>query len=271
MKDVVLKGVTFEINDQNQDTPSFVLSVRKSGSTMFNQVCKRLANHNQANFVDVPAGMFRSNMPASAWIRDPELNNLVYPGNTYGGFRNFPVALADNKLFRAAKKILLVRDPRDALVSEFFSNAYSHKIPQGKGGARERLLEQRRIAREQGVESYVLERVPLMQRTLGEYIPWLDDPNLLLLKYEDIIFNKSKMIDDVCAHFGWQCKPAFKEATIAAVDIRPDKEQQTEFIRKVTPGDHLEKLSADAISEINEQMGDVLNAFQYPRSASAHA
>jgi hypothetical protein len=269
MKDVLLKGVTFQINDQDTGTASFILSVRKSGSTMFNQVCKRLATHNQANFVDVPAGMFRSNMPASAWIRDPELNSLIYPGNTYGGFRNFPLALADNKHFRAARKILLVRDPRDALVSEFFSNAYSHKIPPGQGGARERLLQQRRQAREQGVESYVLERVPLMQRTLGEYIPFLDDPNLLLLKYEDIIFDKSKMIDDVCAHLGWTCKPPFKDATIEAVDIRPEKEQQTEFIRKVTPGDHLEKLSSSAIDTINGQMREILDAYRYPVRAHA--
>lgn len=271
MKDVLLKGVKFQVNEKTSGPAEFVLSVRKSGSTMFNVVCKRLAAHNEVNFVDVPSGMFRHNMPASAWVRDPELNNLVFPGNVYGGFRNFPLAMADNELFRAGKKILLVRDPRDALVSEYFSNAFSHKIPQGEGGARERLLTQRRTAREQGVESYVLERAPLMRRTLEEYIPLLHEPDLLLLKYEDIIFNKSKMIDDVLAHFGWSCKPAFKEATIAAVDIVPDQEKQTEFIRKVTPGDHLEKLSASAIAKINHQMRDVLDAFKYSTAVPAHA
>ena len=63
---------------------------------------------------------------------------MIVPGRVYGGFRSMPLVFAQSELYRRSRKILLVRDPRDALVSEYFSLAYSHGLPEaeGDGGAR---------------------------------------------------------------------------------------------------------------------------------------
>ena len=261
--DVFLKGVKFEVDDSRSEPPLFILSVRKSGSTMLNKACRQLAHHNNWKFVDVPAAMFANNIPASDWIREPTLKDIVRPGNVYGGFRNFPAGMAAAELFVSGRKVLLVRDPRDALVSEYFSNAYSHRIPAGKGGARARLLAQRKAARHQSIDDYVLKRVPLMKRTLAEYLPLLDDPNTLTVKYEDVIFDKGKMIDRIVGHFGWTCAPDVRKAVIDAIDIIPRQEDRKEFIRKVIPGDHREKLSAHTIERINLDLSDIHAAFGY--------
>src|SRR5262245_12809956 len=132
--DFLLKGVRFAVEPCGANPPLFVLSVRKSGSTMLNNACRRLALHNNRSYVNVPETMFDHNIVVSEWIGDPALADLVLPGNVYGGFRNFPLALADRDVFHASRKVVLVRDPRDALVSEYFSNAFTHPIPDGEGG-----------------------------------------------------------------------------------------------------------------------------------------
>src|SRR5581483_992537 len=108
-------------------------------------------------------------------------------GNVYGGFRNYPSGFEQNRFFREGKKVLLVRDPRDALVSEYFSSAYSHSLPStgGEDGAKADLLNQRRQALATPIEESVLEHAKSMRRTVAEYLPLARDPNTLVLRYED--------------------------------------------------------------------------------------
>jgi hypothetical protein len=264
--DINVKSTVFTVDDTKSGPAFFVLSVRKSGSTMLNSAMRRLARINQLNFVDVGGTMFRNDIPAALWSKDEDLSAIIYPGNVYGGFRNFPTGMARHPLFIAGKKILLVRDPRDALVSEYFSTAYSHKVPDAESGAqgvRQRLLKQREVARETDVEEFVKERAPAMRRTIAEYKNLLSDQNTLLLKYETIIFNKDEMLTKIIRHFGWNCRPGQLKAILETIDVRPSEERPREFVRKVTPGDHLEKLSPNTITMINEQMKDVLGQFGY--------
>jgi hypothetical protein len=45
--------------------------------------------------------------------------------------------------------------------------------------------------------------------------------------------------------------------------VLPDAEQPTAFIRKVTPGDHREKLSPTIIEELNGVFADEMHLFGY--------
>jgi hypothetical protein len=259
------KGVTFEVDDTKGGDAFFILSVRKSGSSMFNRVAQLLCRYNDYNFVDVAGSLFNKNIRVGEWVRDPSFGEIIRGGNVYGGFRTFPSGLIDNPVFQGAKKVLLVRDPRDALVSEYFSNAFSHSIPKKteEEGARENLLVQREAALATPIEEYVVNRAKMMGRTMNEYGPILSDPNLLLLKYEDIIFDKRRMISDVVKHFGWTVRPQQVDAIIGWVDVKPDQENPRQFIRKVTPGDHKEKLTADIIAKLDQELSGALTNFHY--------
>lgn len=260
-----ISGAQFTVEEGKTGPALFVLGVRKSGSTMLNNACHMLAQANAVNFVDVAAPLFRANVPAGAWAREKHINRIVFPGNAYGGFRVYPSGLRENRRFRLGKKILLVRDPRDALVSEYFSNAYSHRIPKASGeiGVRERLLVQREKALSTSVDAYVLERAELMRRTIAAYEEILEDQGFLLLRYEDIIFAKEKMLRDVAAHFRWQCAADQLAEILSRIDVRPEVERQTEFIRKVTPGDHREKLSSATIGQLNDKFAGVMSRLGY--------
>jgi hypothetical protein len=258
--------VIFEVNAQGRGKPVFVMGIRKCGSTMLNQICRALANLNSVNFVDVAGTFFQHNIAVGGWVRNESVRKLLRSGNVYAGFRNMPWCLQDTTPFINARKIFLVRDPRDALVSEYFSNAYSHQIPDAKddyAGARGQLLVQRKKALESPIDAYVRERARLMLRTFLEYRSIYEDPSALKLKYENIVFDKRGMISDIVAYLKWTCAEPAVAKILDRFDVRPEVEDQTSFIRKVTPGDHKEKLSAETISFLNRELAEALEIYGY--------
>ena len=260
------QGVPFAIDvSRAQDPAWFVLGVRKSGSSMFNRACRLLAKFNEVNWIDVPGTMFQANVSADRWRGRTELSALVAGGNAYGGFRDCPDAIISDPGFVAARKVLLVRDPRDALVSEYFSNRGTHSLPPegAPGGARAQMLQKRAAASAITVEDFARSDAPRMAQTLAAYARLRDDPRLLLLRYEDVVFEKGAMLDAVVAHFGWTLKPRKRDVILGWIDTFPDAEDEHAFIRKVTPGDHREKLSPATLAAIAPVLAPAMAAFGY--------
>jgi hypothetical protein len=254
--------VEFNVADDGTRESYFVLGVRKCGSSILNSIVGAMAQMNNLNFVDVGGTLFQTGLRVTDWQWDEELCALLGPGNVYGGFRNFPHGLAKSTRFWDSRKILMVRDPRDALVSEYFSNAYSHSVPQ-TGDGRVGMLAERSKALNSDLQTYVLKMAPSLKRALGEYVRLLDDPTTLLLRYEDRILKKSELIRDICAFFSWSISDIELGHILGWADIVPDKERPMEFIRKVRPNDHVEKLAPATIARLNEIFWSELSRFGY--------
>src|ERR1022692_845783 len=109
------RQVAFDVDEGLNSSPLFVLGVVKSGSSLLNMLCSDLARVNRCRFVDVGGVFFDANIPAADWSADVGWLPIVRPGNMYGGFRAMPRALEDQQIFQASPKVLMVRDPRDAL------------------------------------------------------------------------------------------------------------------------------------------------------------
>ena len=258
--------IVFSVDDDKTGDAYFVLGIRKCGSTLLNQICRSLAKVNSVLFVDVAGTFFRNDIKAGRWLTDPAVVAVLRPGNAYGGFRDMPVCFGREALFVSSPKVLLFRDPRDALVSEYFSNAYSHMLPQGgeaQASARDHLLAERQKALESTTDDYVIARVDQMRRTFLEYRFILSDSRLLTLKYEDVVFDKPKMVRAIVEHFGWRCSDFAMGKIVERVDVRPTSENPKAFVRKVTPGDHQEKLKPATIRFLNDKLRDVLDLYGY--------
>jgi hypothetical protein len=239
----------------------FALGVRKSGSSIFSSVVSALAQFNGLNVVDIPGTMFQHGYRYVDWNGYRRLSDLLWRGNVYIGFRDPPTALYGDPVFAGGAKILLVRDPRDALVSEYFSNAFSHSLP--GAGATSVIEKERGLALASGVEEYALKRVQYLNRTVAGYRALLKDPHLKIMRYEDVIFAKDRWIRDIAAHYGWAASDELVTNILSWADVRPDVEDPKAFIRHVAPGDHLDKLSPDAIGRINGQLSDMWSQFGY--------
>ena len=258
--------VRFDLPDQPAGAQSFfVLGIRKSGSSIFNSIVHALANHNGVPFLDVGGAFFDANVRVPDWIADPALAKVLRPGVAYGGFRDFPTGLAAAPLFRDGLKVLMVRDPRDALVSEYFSNAYSHALPSGDAttGEAAHMLEQRNAALHSDVEAYVGRQSAALLGTLAPFTALPEDPRLLVLRYEDVILDKPTLIRRVAAHFGWTLNEQLITNILSWADVRPDVENPQAFIRKVTPGDHREKLSPAMIARLDAQFAPFMARYGY--------
>lgn len=256
----------FEIADGLTEPPRFCLGVRKSGSTMLNRIILQLARRNRCHAVDIPGTFFRNGYRVQHW-EQADLSPLIGPGNVYVGFRNFPRTLLDFPAFREARKVFMFRDPRDALVSQYFSDAYSHTLPaknteQGKKGAAE-FETKRKEALQTEIDEYVIRHARSMANTMLAYAPMLDDPTCLQLRYEEYIFQKRRLIYKTLQHFDWTALPGQVDAVLKLVDDVPSTEDKTRFVRRVIPGDHSNKLKSETIARLNNIMRECMHVFDY--------
>jgi hypothetical protein len=260
------RSITVEVEEGLAGPAYFSMSVRKCGSTLFSHITNDLAKANRRAGFDAGRGFFHADFLAKDWQTDPALVSILRPGNVYTGFRDTPLAWLDNALFVDSPKIMMIRDPRDALVSEYFSNAYSHILPKSSdAGEMTGLMEQLRAQTLQtDIQTSVLRAAPRMLRSMMQYELVVAMPTTRLFRYEDYIWRKPELIAEICASFGWQVTQDQTEAILAWADVWPEVENPREFIRKVTPGDHREKLSSATISELNRVLAPAMELFGYP-------
>lgn len=260
--------VELDVASGGDGSPIFVLGVRKSGSSIMNSICTTLAAANRYRFVDVGGTFFARNVRADVWRRDPALPAIVKPGNMYGGFREMPLIFRQSADFASARKILLIRDPRDALVSEYFSNAYSHSIPQKGTGSdvRDLMEELRARSLTYDIDKIVVDRARPMLNTIMEYRYLLNDSKIRIFKYEDVIRAKRRWIEDILSFLGWSCAASLPDQILGWADVIPAKEDPRAFVRKVTPGDYREKLKPDTIVAIENILTPALSLFGYAPS-----
>ncbi|MBW6398719.1 sulfotransferase domain-containing protein [Roseomonas sp. HJA6] len=263
-KTMTFAGVEFAIQDDPTKPLFFVLGIRKSGSSIMNSMVTALAKLNALQFVDVPGKLFESGVRVASWQHDAGLGDLLCGGNVYGGFRDAPLGIVTHPLVSHSLKILLVRDPRDALVSEYFSNAYAHKVP-GAGEMRDQMLALRSRALRDSVTEYVMRRAPFLLRTIAGYDAFLDMPGLRLFRYEEAIMDKRTFLRDICDHFQWQVSDLQLDQILGWADVMPTEEDPQKFVRRVRPGDHLDKLDPEAIAKLNEIFAEQLDRFGYAR------
>lgn len=263
---VTFMDVEFELNQDDSRPPFFVLGIRKSGSSIFNSIAAALAEPNGYKFIDVAGRLFERGVAVSEWQDNAELSMIVRPGNLYGGFRNAPKGLYSHPGFKNLRKALLVRDPRDALVSEYFSNAYSHSVPNA-GSARDEMLKLRSSARSSDIQEYALSMAPALRKTMREYIMLTRKMECKVFRYEDVIFEKAEWMRSLSAYFGWTNTPSLINGIMSWADVRPQQERPQEFIRRVSPGDHLIKFHPDVGSRLSQIFVDELAYFGYESAA----
>jgi|GEM_PF-949447 len=263
------RAVDFEVTASpgRSDHAFFVLGIRKCGSSILNSMMTDLGRINGCAFVDIGGRFFAANIPEQDWRNDPAVLGALAPATVYGGFRAMPLILAQSALYQRSPKVLLIRDPRDALVSEYFSIAYSHGLPDGdgsEGGARAEFLALRKAALASEIEAVVLERAENLNQTFMEYAGATADKLTKIYRYEDVILDKRPWLASMAAHFGWDGgSPGFIDGMMGWADKRPTEENSRAFIRHVTPGDHRTKLSAGVIVELNARLREAMALFGY--------
>jgi hypothetical protein len=247
------------------DVPTtFAFSVFKAGSVLMNKMLSEACDELGISFVDLPGFSFGYGFDFDAPEMADEVSRIFKPrGYCYGGFRMFP-RNARIPIIKEHKKCLLVRDPRDILVSHFFSMKNSHPAPGvDAGDTCDKVFTYIKDITAEGIDKYVLRVSTIISNSMKRYTEIIDDENLRLYRYEDVVFSKKEWLTDMMQFLEWPLPPEQIAAISAANDIRPDKEDQARHIRKVTPGDHKEKLQPETIAALNEKFEPVFRLYGY--------
>lgn len=263
--EVVFQGVPFALS-QSEGPARFVLGLNKCGSSLLNQVVEFIAAEHGLHLVNLPGVFFNAGVRVETWA-NADLGAVLRPGNLYIGFRNCPPAFAREPLFARSRRVFMFRDPRDALVSLYFSDAYSHALPKGEGdkaeAARQHFITKRDRIRATDINDFVVQEAASLNRAFLAYAEVLRSPLTLALRYEEHVFQKKRMLAHITRHFALPLTPEAVERLLAKVDVVPQVEAKESFIRAVTPGDHRRKLRPDTIAELDRILEDSLRMYDY--------
>lgn len=252
-----------ELPPTQTDSPSvYAFSLHKSGSTLLFDMLTELAPHVGYTYFSLPNKLFSNGINPKAPL--PGATKFFEDkGYVYGGFRNYPdsrsYVLPELSEF---KKILLVRNPLDTLVSMYFSERKSHVIPK-VGEYREIMLKQRESALNMTLDEFVRERYKSWITAIKSYVRILDQENLYIFRYEDIIYEKKTFLIDICRIFGWKADSNEIDRIASKYDVFPDKENEDQHIRQVHPGNHKKHLTDETRYFLEMKFSDVLEAFGY--------
>ena len=160
--------------------------------------------------------------------------------------------------------VLVVRDPRDILVSDYYSIAYSHAIPDGE--KKEVYLSRREKALASTLDEYALHNAPKLQLVFEKYAMYLFPvcPGVHVARYEDMVENFPEWLDSLVSACGMEISNSFRQDLLANHEARrPKGENIQKHLRKGMPGEHREKLSSETIEQLNQTFKESLNRFNY--------
>lgn len=226
---------------------------------MFIDVCKHL----KLSYIDLEGSIFKKGyMPTHI---NGDISTLFFRrGFAYLGFRSFWIG----KQFDVTKNkcILLIRDPRDAMVSHYFSYLYSHGIP-ASGPISKTMSKNREKLIDTDINEYVLrpQFINTFKNGFKMYEKYLSPQMSRIYRYEDVIYDKHEWLIDMLDNLGLELPFEVVSGIAQKHDIHPLKENPSSHIRQVAPGNFRRHLTAETIEKLGLTLAEILKKYGYNR------
>jgi hypothetical protein len=162
--------------------------------------------------------------------------------------------------------VLMVRDPRDILVSLYYSTAYSHALPGEASDKREAFLEKREKAKAQNIDAFVQEQSPRLKSYMERYQRLLTDrwPHAHLLTYEAMTNDFEGWLQKLIAASGCRVSDTLVKTLHENHALKkPKTENIYQHNRSGKEGDYAAKLKPDTIDWLNIQFTPFLENWGY--------
>jgi len=163
------------------------------------------------------------------------------------------------------RPVIMIRDPRDVLVSAYYSYSTSHSVPNDKNKAEEFLALREKISK-LSVDEYVKEMCSETEEIMSQYVELNNTcPSARVMKYEDMIADFSEWFETLIGHCEWTVSTQLREQIAAQAEKArtPSSEDSSRHRRQVLPGDYKRKLKPETITYLNHQLADCLRSFDY--------
>jgi len=266
-----------------------VYTIHKAGSTfldlLMSQTARRLSIHHLSENQDANFDAIHN----SSWkqfIEDhSKQKSASFETSCFGPIRGSidqPIFPDDLQRYSV---ILHLRDPRDILTSMFFSYAYSHTVRSGRFEATD---EQRNQWRENGIDKFVLSAAPALKQTFDKLRQrLLGHPHVTLVHYEQMVLDYPNWLSNYLSAFCHLSVPTKKRRHLFLPQSVRRKKIQNQLLlkhqdsftvasenvfehkRRVTPGDHKEKLAGSTIQALDSIFAEHLEIRSDPNQRSA--
>lgn len=247
--------------------PSIIhFSLNKAATQFSKKLLKQAAMENGMTPVHINEYAFFTEFPYLTGLSEEEMvsyQHIFKPrGYLYSAFGGFVPGIPNLDEY---KVVLMIRDPRDILVSWYFSIAYSHSIPPETSNRHDEYIEHRASAQDMTVDEHVLSQSERVFDILQRYQRLLvqDHPHVYVTSYEEMTTDFEGWLRRLLAACDLQISESLFERFIAYNrKIQPSDENKYQHIRKGKPGDYLEKLEPDTIAYLNDKFSPILADFQ---------
>ena len=238
-------------------------TVHKSASVFVGTILKTIASSVGITPIDLPAYLFSIGIEPYAYLKQKGNFDKIYKKNgySYGPYREFLPYIPD---LGAYKIVLMLRDPRDVLVSLYYSAGYSHNIPSRKGGISEILQTMRVSASETSIDSFVLDYADVFLNRYEAYCHRLLKSNhVFFTKYEEMVFDFNIWLDKMLVFLDIDLKRNIKKEIARNAQFSTQSEDKYSHKRQVAPGDHCRKLQLETIAKLNLKFQSILAILDY--------
>ena len=246
------------INISTSNVQSVVLfTVHKCASVYTYRLITSALADNKAVHIDYDS-YFSETLPSKYKQFESEKflkNSFKKQGYFFGPFRSF------RKIpeISSYKVVLILRDPRDVLTSQYFSFGFSHKLINPK------MIKNRKEVSQINIDDYVLEASKEYKIIYQDYLKLKkSNSDILFLKYEDMISEFTPWLSELYNFLGISTKNNFSfEKSIKESSFKVEKENIHSHIRNIKSGDHINKLKKETIEKLDLIFDEELRYFNY--------
>ena len=248
-------------------------TTHKAGSMVLHRVLKDICELNRIHYHS--PNLHRSPLPFERIFAGYDF--MARKDGCFGPIRFF----IPSQALQQMRIILHLRDPRDVLVSMFYSYCYMHE------GEIERHTGYRKAVADAGIDRFVLDMVsPRFYEYRGDYgigsrykkhagnvldryqsylVELVDRPNTILVSYEEMVIAFPEWLKKILSAFDLPNEAETSDVVLArhANSVAAGEEDVWAHKRKVTPGDHREKLEAETIRQLDKIFGPILQRLGY--------
>lgn len=246
------------VTAQKAESWSFVTAYKAASSYVGVIIARLMAGRGIENMDLADAAFFAGLPEAEYCIQGQYL--LETPGLYFGPFRDSYIgrmpALAKTNI------VAHLRDPRDCLVSNYYSLAFSHILP-GEGTVRDEFIAQREHTARMSVDEYVLEDVKTFLPIFVELLKIIKTmPNVYISRYEEMVGDFEPWLNKLADYLECGDLVEIKSKILNGANFQV-AEDQFKHKRQVQPGDYKRKLAPDVQQELTRQLESVLAPLGY--------
>jgi len=245
------------------DFPSCgVFAFAKAGSVLVNAIVRGLMAEVGVPLIDWPE-LWHGRGIDMATIQCDFTQVFPQHGYCVAGFRHVPNSFLGGTALRRLRKLLVVRDPRDMLVSRYFSIRYSHKLEAQGTPQFVQVIRQVMEDAEMDLDRHCLFNSWIVNADFFLHRDIIADPQTLVLKYEDFVYDKDGLAVTIRDWFGLDVSQERLAAIIAPYQAIPATERPDQHVRQAHPGDYRRKLKPQTIAVLDGVFAEYMAAFGY--------